>query len=113
MKSKDFFGVAQNGKILTGSGFKVRFLLNNHNHARLGITVSRHVSKKACVRNHIKRHLREYFRKRKSVLPPFDIVFIANSSSAAFSSKDIKKTASKLFKEISMNSNVKNFNLNG
>ncbi len=51
-------------------------------HARLGITVSKKVSKKAVVRNRIKRQIREYFRVTHHDLAPLDYVVIARSASA-------------------------------
>lgn len=52
-------------------------------HARLGITVSKKVSKKAVVRNRIKRQIREYFRATHHDLKPLDYVVIARSASAS------------------------------
>lgn len=45
--------------------------------ARLGVVVSRKVSTRAVVRNRIKRVAREVFRRRRTELPPADIVVIA------------------------------------
>jgi len=50
---------------------------NGLDHARLGITVSRKVSKRAVQRNRIKRQVREYFRHHRDTLKGMDLVFTA------------------------------------
>ena len=46
-------------------------------HPRLGLAVSRKVSRKAVVRNKIKRRIREYFRRERACLHPLDFVVVA------------------------------------
>jgi ribonuclease P protein component len=48
--------------------------------ARLGLAVSRRVSKLAVERNRLKRLVRESFRRHLAQLPPVDILVIARSS---------------------------------
>lgn len=50
---------------------------------RLGMAVSRKVSKRAVERNRIKRVIRESFRAERETLPTFDILVIARASAAA------------------------------
>ncbi len=50
---------------------------NDLQHARLGIAVSRKVSRRAVERNRIKRQVREYFRLHHRQLGPVDVVFTA------------------------------------
>lgn len=50
--------------------------------ARLGLAVSRKVSKSAVQRNRIKRLVRESFRKHSAGLPPLDIVVMARPGAA-------------------------------
>lgn len=50
---------------------------------RLGLAVSRKVSKRAVQRNRIKRLVRESFRKHSADLPSLDIVVMARSGAAA------------------------------
>lgn len=55
---------------------------NQAGRARLGLTVSRKVGN-ACVRNRVKRRLREYFRLNRDKMPPeTDVVFIALTGAA-------------------------------
>ena len=49
---------------------------------RLGLAVSRKVSKRAVARNRIKRVVRESFRLRRTRLPAVDVLVIARSSAA-------------------------------
>jgi ribonuclease P protein component len=51
--------------------------LNDENHPRLGLAVSRRVNKRAVVRNRIKRIVRERFRISKEALTGLDIVVVA------------------------------------
>ncbi len=100
LKTTDFQRLSDKGRAIRGIGFRVRFLANDYCHPRLGVTVSRRVSKKASVRNFIKRQVREKFRERKQHLPAVDIVFIANVSATTLSGKEIRKSMAGLFDKI-------------
>lgn len=56
---------------------------NDSTHPRLGLVVSRKVSKKAVERNRIKRIIRESFRYSQHKLGTSDYVMIAKTSAAA------------------------------
>ncbi|MEM6639924.1 MAG: ribonuclease P protein component [Pseudomonadota bacterium] len=56
--------------------FTVLYQLTRHGHARLGMAVSRKACGNAVVRNHVKRQIRESFRRQATDLPPVDIVVI-------------------------------------
>ncbi|HET7656371.1 MAG TPA: ribonuclease P protein component [Luteimonas sp.] len=70
------------GKVQTRH-FLVRTLPSAAGHPRLGLAVSRKVSKRAVARNRIKRIIRESFRVQRSALPAVDVLVIARSSAAA------------------------------
>lgn len=55
---------------------------NGLTHPRLGIAVSRRVSRKAVVRNRIKRQIRESFRIRRQALGEIDYVVVAKTPAA-------------------------------
>lgn len=59
-------------------------------HARLGLAVSRKVSKRAVVRNRIKRVSRESFRLVRDRLPAVDIMVIALTSAATASRQALR-----------------------
>lgn len=60
--------------------------------ARLGITVSKKVSRRAVDRNQIKRHLRDSFRKYRHELPAMDFVVIARRDAVGAGSADLKQS---------------------
>ena len=65
-----------------GRCFSVRYRPNGLDHARLGLAISKRVSKRAVERNRIKRLLRESFRRARAQLPPIDVVVMAREAAA-------------------------------
>jgi ribonuclease P protein component len=63
--------------------FLLRWRATSEADARLGLAVSRKVSKRAVERNRIKRVVRESFRAEREGLPTVDILVIARVSAAA------------------------------
>lgn len=47
---------------------------NTQDFARLGLVVSKKVAKRANRRNYMKRVIRDWFRRYKHILPPYDFV---------------------------------------
>ena len=64
IKKKDFDSVFKNGRKYSLSGVKIYLKINNNNleQSRFGFIVSKKISRKAVVRNRIKRRLREIVR---------------------------------------------------
>jgi len=62
--------------------FLIRYRANEVGFARLGLAVSRRVSKRAVDRNRIKRNVRESFRHARARLPAFDLLLIARQQAA-------------------------------
>jgi ribonuclease P protein component len=62
--------------------FTVLYRCNRQPLARLGLAVSRRTSKRAVVRNRIKRLIRESFRQHRQQLRGFDVVIISRSTAA-------------------------------
>jgi ribonuclease P protein component len=72
-------------------------LQNQVDRIRLGITVSRKVGK-ACVRNRIKRRLREYFRLNRDKMPAgMDLVFVATKAAASLETGRIQEELDRFF----------------
>ena len=101
LKSTDFQNLSFQGKTLRTPAFKIQILPNELVHPRLGVTVSKYVSKKANIRNFIKRQIRENFRKNKHLLPSIDVVFVANTSTITLNRKELSLESRRLFKLIS------------
>ncbi len=58
---------------------------------RLGITVSKKVSRKAVQRNRIKRLVREYFRHNQKLLSGYDVIFNAYPGCADLSNSEFNR----------------------
>lgn len=69
--------------------FLLRWIASTTGEARLGLAVSRKVSKRAVVRNRIKRITRETFRLERDALPAMDVLVIARPSAATVSNQDL------------------------
>ena len=88
-----------------GKGFKQDFLIlktnkNNLDTCRFAFIVSKKISKKAVIRNKIKRRLREAVRlKIKELKPGFDNLFIALHEIETKDFKEIQEAIEKLFKK--------------
>lgn len=65
------------------SHFVMRWIPSSGAGARLGLAVSRKVSKRAVARNRIKRIVRESFRHERAELPVLDVLVTARASAAA------------------------------
>jgi ribonuclease P protein component len=81
-KRAEFLRLSRAGSKLQTANFVVISRPNDKNQTRLGITVSGKVGN-SVVRNRLKRHVREFFRRRRAVfLPATDFVIIARKSAA-------------------------------
>lgn len=77
-KNKEFDNVFKKGRVSYNKLAGVRACKNELNEIRLGVMVSNKVSKKAVLRNKIRRQIREIFRlKLDKMHPGYDIVVIA------------------------------------
>ena len=81
-RAGDFAALRQASGRLGGRCFSVRYRPNGLDHARLGLAISKRVSKRAVERNRIKRLLRESFRRARAQLPPIDLVVMAREAAA-------------------------------
>ena len=81
LDSAEFEAVFGHRKSLHGKYFSFHALGNTHGRPRLGLAVSRRVSKKAVQRNRIKRQVRESFRLQVG-LASLDFVVVAKAGSA-------------------------------
>lgn len=67
---------------------------------RLGLAVSRKVSRRAVVRNRLKRVIRESFRHQLTTLPPRDLVVIAKPAAANASNHQLRQALQRQWQRI-------------
>jgi len=103
LNSADFGHVFTCGSRKHGKYFLVVCCVNTLGYARLGIAVSRKVSKKAVVRNRIKRQIRESFRLNKELLSGMDCVVVAKFSAATISQPILRSSIDTHWRKISEN----------
>lgn len=82
MDGKQFSAVFDHKRRLHGACFNIHVAPNDLSHARIGLAVSRRVSKKAVERNRLKRIIRESFRHHQHRLGAIDYVVIARVGAA-------------------------------
>lgn len=81
-KRSEFLALQQTGRRRAAPHFIVITRCRDKPPARLGITTSRKVGN-APVRNRVRRLVREYFRRHRTLLPaPADVLVIARASAA-------------------------------
>jgi len=82
LKAAQFRKVLREGRKCRNTLFLLACQATGQAAPRLGITVSKKVSKRAVVRNRIKRQVREYFRLHQNEMPAQDFVVIAHPPAA-------------------------------
>jgi ribonuclease P protein component len=78
----DFAALRKSSGRAGGRCFHMRYRANELGHARMGMAISKRVSKRAVERNRIKRLLRESFRRVRHQLPAVDIMVMARDTAA-------------------------------
>jgi ribonuclease P protein component len=78
----DFAALRTSSGRAGGRCFHMRFRENELGHARLGLAISKRVSKRAVERNRIKRLVRESFRRVRHQLPAVDMMVMAREQAA-------------------------------
>jgi len=73
---------------------------SEQNESRLGVTVSKKVSKSAVDRNRIKREVREFFRLHQHQLAHTDLVVTARASCLKVSSEERQNELQKLWQKV-------------
>jgi len=99
-KKKDFEKVLKEGKKVKWDGLVLKYYSNLLKESRFGIIVSKKVSKKAVVRNKIKRRIREILKKElKKIKKGQDIVFFVYPELKDKEFFEIQKTVIKVLKK--------------
>lgn len=87
----DFQRVFKEGKVVYSGLFFLKFCPNSLNKSRVGFIVDTKVSKKAVLRNIIKRRMRAAAEKNLNrIKKGFDLVFVAKSDSKGAGFREIK-----------------------
>ena len=89
-KPADFAGLRREAKRIGTTHFQSQFRPTECGEPRLGMAVSRRVSKNAVARNRIRRLVRESFRHRRAQLPACDILLIARVGAAEQSAEALR-----------------------
>ncbi|MCD6271040.1 ribonuclease P protein component [bacterium] len=102
-KKKEFERVFKEGKAAKKDLLFIRFLKNNLETTRFGFIVSKKISKKAVVRNKVKRRLREAAREMlPKIKPGYDIVVVAQRGIEKLNFFQIKDNLKELLKKIDL-----------
>ena len=78
--AKSYRGVMQQKTRIYLRHFIVYYCLNDNENPRMGVIVSKRVSKRAVTRNRIKRQVREWFRLNQHRVSGLSVVIIAKES---------------------------------
>jgi ribonuclease P protein component len=88
---KDFARLFAKGRPFHAKGIGMKAVLNGRQVTRIGFVVSTKVSKRAVVRNQLKRRMREAVRKHVADLQPgIDIAFMARPDAVKLAFADIE-----------------------
>ncbi len=99
-KKKDFEKVIKKGKFFEENFLVLKKMKNNLSWTRIGFVVSQKVSKKAVIRNKIKRRIREVIKVNlNKIKSGYDIIFFTKKGIEEKSFSEIKNSVETLLKE--------------
>ncbi len=90
LRPSDFARLRESGRRLGSQNLNIQYREREDVSARLGMVVSRRVSKLAVARNRIRRQIRESFRRHRAGLPACDIIVIARQSAVEQSNAQLR-----------------------
>ena len=96
----DFAALRTGSGRLGGRCFHLRYRPNGLAPARLGLAISKRVSKRAVERNRLKRLLRESFRRIRGELPPVDVLVMAREQAAGLPGTELLADAEALWRRL-------------
>ena len=106
-KEKDFEKLFKKGKSFKNGFLILKIVQNNLKESRFGFIVSQKVSKKAILRNKIKRRLRDIIRQNiGKIRKGIDVALIALPGLEKKNFSETKETLNTLLKNITTNLNV-------
>ena len=99
-KEKDFQCVFNKGRVINSDLMSIRVLTNGMENTRVGFIVSKKVSKKAVLRNKIKRIFREVMRGNIGKMKGgFDVIVTAKGKIFEAQSEEIDETMKRLLEK--------------
>jgi len=98
----DFSALRNAGKRLSFRYFYCEYRLTSAATARLGMAVSRRVSKRAVERNRIRRQIRESFRLQRARLPGCDVLVVARALATEQASRVLRDELDLLWSKLLM-----------
>ena len=96
----DFAALRHTSGRFGGRCFSVRYRVNELGHPRLGLAISKRVSKRAVDRNRIKRLIRESFRRARLELPPVDLMVMARDQASGLPGPELLVELQALWKKL-------------
>lgn len=99
-RKKDFESVFKKGKASKGNFLFARYLENDLGFSRFAFIVSSKVSRKAVVRNKVRRVLSDISRAKLEELGPVDIILIADQKITAAPRDKIEQDLESIFRKI-------------
>lgn len=99
-KKKEFDGIFKKGKSAKAPHLIIRYAKSSGNQSRFAFMVSQKVSKKAVVRNKVRRRLSEITRSALPLASSFDVVFIALPGIDQVSFPELKTSVASLLKKL-------------
>lgn len=97
-KDREYQAIYRRGRYQSTALFSVHYLPSKKGVSRVGIVVSKKITKKATERNHLKRQVREIMLDiHPRIVSPFDIVITAKASSLTSKYDALKKNLSESF----------------
>ena len=99
-KNKDFARVAQQGKVIFGRELGLKYIKNDLAFSRFGVVVSLKISKKAVVRNKIKRRIRAILKENLSkITSGYDFMILTRLGVKDLDYSQIKDKFLRLFQK--------------
>jgi ribonuclease P protein component len=100
LKPRDFARLRTRSQRVGAHCFSAEVAAGESGMARLGLAVSKRVSKKAVVRNRIKRVARDSFRQMRMQLPAMDVLIIARSGAEHADNAQLRAELERLWRRI-------------
>ena len=100
LKPAEFLALRSNSRRISVGHFHVEAASTERDCARVGLAVSRRVSKRAVERNRIKRQVRESFRRCRVELPALDVMVVARGSAASQDNATLRADLDRLWQRL-------------